>query len=199
MKQFDLKALTRFQESFDTTGDVLDVVADTIGDTCTASGLWRIFGRSMPKLGIHDWNSQSLWKQHWGDLAHDITCIGEDIFGNQLVCITETSNLLIWDHENGGLFTLNLNPQDAFEVVLKHGIGWIDFYNDKYIQVGLDRLVDLTENSHVHWTTPLILGGEIDINNTSIIDRVNHLIGHGKLWCQLQDVSLGSSVIIKPS
>jgi hypothetical protein len=199
MRQLDKEALARFRNAFDPTVDALTVVAETIGGTTTAKGLWRVFGRSVPTPGIQEWNSPALWKSHWGELARGLACIGEDIFGNQLVCISETPDLLIWDHESGSLFTLQLTPQDALEAVLEHGIEWIDFYDNGSPRIGLDRLADVPENSHVHWTTPLILGGTVDVSNTSIVERTSHLIGHGRLWQQVQGLPPGSPVVIKPN
>src|SRR5262245_15679181 len=110
MRPLTKEALSLFESAFNPEEDVLTLVADTIGGTVTANGLWRIFGRSAPPPGIVQWNEPTLWKTHWGELACDQTCIGEDIFGNQLVCIAKTPDLLIWDHESGSLFTLQVPP-----------------------------------------------------------------------------------------
>jgi len=197
MRPLTKEALSRFESAFNPEEDVLTLVADTIGGTVTANGLWRIFGRSAPPPGVVQWNEPTLWKTCWGEVARDKTCIGEDIFGNQLVCIPETADLLIWDHESGSLFTLEAPPDVALAAVLEHGIDWIEFYKNGSPRIALHRLPDVPDTSHLHWTMPLVLGGAVDVNNTSIVERTKHLIGHAMLWQQVRDLPPGTKVIIK--
>src|SRR5262249_15090988 len=180
MRPLTKEALSRFESAFVPEGDVLALVADTIGGTVTANGLWRIFGRSSPQPGIVEWNVPKLWKIHWGESALDKTCIGEDIFGNQLVCLPDTPDLAIWDHESGALFSLQVPPDVALKAVLEHGVDWIEFYQNGSPGIGSKRLADVPDTSHLHWTMPLIIGGAVDINNTTVVERTNHLIGHAK-------------------
>ena len=186
MKELDKEFLLKFQQQFQRKGSLLDIVANTLGGTVTAKGLWRFFGKEAPSPGIEEWNGDGLWKSQWGACACGLACIGEDVFGNQLVCIGETQDLLIWDHENASLRTLEMTPDVAIEAVFKSGIDWIEFYDNNSPQVGLELLNTIPESSHLHWTTPLILGGKVCASNTSVVDRVSHMVGHGKLWQQVK-------------
>ena len=33
--------------------------------------------------GLADWNSGTLWKSVYGEMAEDLLCVAEDVFGNQ--------------------------------------------------------------------------------------------------------------------
>lgn len=199
MQNLSKDSLQEFQKRFNPRISILDVVADTLGGSVTAGGLWRFFGKTSPAPGIAEWNDEPLWKMYWGPSARGLACIGEDLFGNQLVSIDETPDLLIWDHENGSLCTLDMAPDVAIEAVFESGVDWIEFYDNGSPQIGVELLDTIPETSHLHWTTPLILGGKVSASNTSVVERVSHMVGHGKLWQQVQGLPPGAPVVLKPS
>jgi hypothetical protein len=197
MKQLDLDAVRRFKSACDSAADILSAAADSIGGTTVADGFWRFFGREEPPPGIQQWNSASLWKAVWGSRAEGISSIGEDLFGNQLICSSGQSELLIWDHETGEVSSTLLTPDSTLESVVAHGVDWIDFYANGAPQIARQFAGRVAPTAHIHWTTPLALGGKVAVENTSIIDRVAHMVGHGKLWQQISDLSPGDRVIVK--
>src|SRR5579884_3317106 len=117
MKELQAEQMRAFQAKFDAKGDILSTVAETIGGTVVAGGIWRFFGKEAPLPGIFNWNDPPLWKKWWGNAAGQLTCIGEDVFGNQIVCVPRMNELLIWDHESAALCSTQLTPDVVMEVV----------------------------------------------------------------------------------
>jgi hypothetical protein len=171
------------------------VLPNSIGGTELCNGLWRFFSSDHPKSGVDHWNEE--WCTAWGLSTKNVFVCGEDIFGNQLILPEEKTTVYLCNHENGSCDNLDLGIADLLEACLRHGLSWIDFYSDGSLNVAQSRLSDLTWEQHLHWTQPLILGGEVALNNLSIVDRFVHLAGHAKLWKQLSGLPTGVEVRIQ--
>lgn len=171
----------------------------SVGGCSVVGGFWRVFSERYPETGgIIRWNSKELWRQAWPGLPTETFFFGEDIFGNQLTLVPGHENVFLWNHENGDLADLLLDPTTLFETVLQSGLDWIDFYTPEMLAVGRARLLDVPENCHLHWTQPLILAGPVAMSNTTVLDAVSHLKFHGELWLKLRDLPPGTEVVIKP-
>jgi hypothetical protein len=171
-------------------------LASALADTQIANGLWRFFSKHYPTGGVAKWNEGAIWKEAWSLHTNQIYAFGEDILGNQLIVQPGEANTFLWNHENGEIVDLLLDPVTLIETVAESGLGWIDFYNNGSLQIAERKLPDTPLECHQHWTTPLILGGQINEMNISIVERAMHLIGHAKLWKQLQGCDPGTSVIV---
>ncbi len=169
-----------------------------IGDTSTGAGVWRFFSGSWPEGGVSRWNLGSSWKSHWQSfLPPELFSFGEDVFGNQLVVVDGFENAMLWNHENGDCIDLIVPPCELLTTVLESGLDWIDFYSDGSLVVAKQHgAVPL--DVHLHWTTPLILGGHVALDNLSLVQRATHLVGHGKLWSQISMLPPGATVIPRP-
>jgi hypothetical protein len=142
-----------------------------------------------------EWNSSSAWRREWAIPLGFFHAFGEDIFGNQLVIRSDTENVFLWNHENGSLIDLLVDPGTLLEVVLKNGLSWIDFYTDDSLKIAEAKLREVPLDYHLHWTAPLILGGRVNADNTSIVDRSKHLVGHAQLWRQIRGLDPGTIII----
>jgi hypothetical protein len=171
-----------------------DVLPQVLGASTTAGGLWRFFSSE----GITHWNIPTTWRATWPRLSPELFFFGEDIFGNQLTLKPGSETVWLWNHENGEFADLLLDAATLLETVIQSGMDWIDFYSPEMLAVGRARLLDVPENCHLHWTQPLILGGPVTAANTSVVENVMHLRGHGSLYAQLHGLSPGTEVIIKP-
>lgn len=166
-----------------------------VGGTCVCDDIWRFFSDSWPQGGIAEWNSGSSWKSHWQPvLPSGLFSFGEDVFGNQLVFVNRFDNAVLWNHENGECFDLLVAPCELLRTALESGIDWIDFYSDGSLSVAR-RYGAVPLDMHLHWTTPLVLGGQVSLNNLSLVQREPHLVGHAKLWSQLGGLPPGTTVV----
>lgn len=172
-----------------------DALPRVIGETQAGGGLWRFFSARYPGGGVAQWNSHSSWKQGWKLEPTQIYAFGEDLFGNQLIIRPGVENVHLWNHENGGVVDLLLDPATLLETVVESGIEWIDFYGDGSLKIAEKKIMDVPPECHLHWTTPLILGGQVSTGNTSVVERNMHLVGHAKLWAQLRGLDPGTFVV----
>jgi hypothetical protein len=168
-----------------------------IGGADACDGLWRFYSESWPAGGIRHWNEKSAWKEHWREFIPDgAFAFGEDVFGNQLIVVPEQENILLLNHENAECADLYCDPVSLLTTILKDGIDWIDVYGDGSLAVAR-RYGPVARESHLHWTTPLILGGIVSDSNLSTIERESHLVGHAKLWLQVRGLPPGTVVVPK--
>jgi len=178
---------------------VAESLVKYVGGHQLASGLWRLFSGTFPPGGAMTWNSPEIWKGAWGLSADAFFAFGEDLFGNQLVIPAGGDVAMIWNHESGELADLVLGPIELLDTCLDSGLGWIEFYTPAMLEVGRVQLPEVPNDSHLHWTTPLILGGSVLPSNTSVVERRQHLEGHAALHRQISGLDHGAFVIPKPT
>lgn len=172
-----------------------EALATSVGGTQVAGGLWRFFSAHYPKGGVAEWNSSAEWKREWGFASSLFHTFGEDLFGNQVILRPGFENVHLWNHEDGSVADLLLDAATLLESVVQGGLDWIDFYNDGSLVIAQTRLKDVSTECHLHWTTPLILGGNVGVENTTVVERSIHLVGHAKLWMQVRGYDPGTIVV----
>lgn len=169
-----------------------------VGNTVAGGGHWRLFSDTFPPRGVRWWNESSAWKEHWKSvLPTRLFSFGEDVFGNQLVIVPGKENVFLWSHEDGAFVDLLLAPAELLSTVVESGIDWIDFYGNGSLEVVRNYERNTPDDSHLHWTTPLVLGGAVGLENLSIVERERHLVGHAKLWFQVQGLEPGTPVRVQ--
>ncbi len=191
----DLSCINSLKQSLDAGTPLPEALTIALGNTEAAGGLWRFFSSDWPGAGVEHWNSTSEWKRHWQPfLPGQVFAFGEDVFGNQLLAEPGVETVQLWNHENGECSDLFADPVTLISVVCSKGIEWIDFYSDGSLDVARRRL-PLARSHHLHWTTPLVLGGRPIDANVSLVEREPHLVGHAKLWRQIGGLPPGTRVI----
>jgi hypothetical protein len=169
----------------------------SVGNTVAGGGLWRFFSDTFPRRGSRWWNESSGWREHWKPfLPAGLFSFGEDVFGNQLILVRGEENVRLWNHEDGALIDLLLAPAELLSTVTESGIDWIDFYDNGSLEVAR-KYGGIADDSHLHWTTPLILRGAVSLENLSVLERDKHLVGHAKLWFQVAGLEPGSTIHVK--
>lgn len=170
-------------------------IAVSIGGSTLADGIWRFFSPTLPAGGVDKWNKE--WRTAWGIQSQTLFSFGEDVFGNQLVLTAAAANVHIFDHEDGSCADLGMNITDVLRGGLDHGLDWIDFYQNGSLQIAKEFVETLSWEQHLHWLTPLIIGGTIARENLRIVERLAHLRGHVNLWRQIANLPPGTEVQIK--
>jgi hypothetical protein len=197
MTEIGTTHLRRLREQIETGLSLEKALPASIGNTVVSGGLWRFFSDTFPPRGIHQWNESSGWREHWKQfLPAGLFSFGEDVFGNQLIVVSDEENACLWNHEDGSLVDLLLAPFELLSTVAESGIGWIDFYKNGSLEIA-HKYGEVPDNSQLHWVTPLVLGGLVTLENLSVIDREKHLIGHAKLWSRVQDLEPGATIHAK--
>jgi hypothetical protein len=195
MTPLSLQHITRLDKLLASGTTGLVAFPQAIGGTCVCDGIWRFFSNSWPQGGISGWNIGSSWKSDWQPfLPSGLFSFGEDVFGNQLALIDGSHNALLWNHENGECCDLLVGPCELLRATAESGIDWVDFYSDGSLAVAR-RYGAVPLDMHLHWTTPIILGGKVAPDNVSLVQRESHLAGHAKLWSQVSGLTPGTAVI----
>jgi hypothetical protein len=172
-----------------------DALPDCVGGFELCEGLWRFFSNAWPNGGIRLWNEKNPWSAYWGPLLPSgFYSFGEDVFGNQLALLRNHHQVFLWNHENGECHDLLVGPLELLETVFESGVEWIDFYQDGSTSVARS-FGRVPKDSHLHWTTPLILGGQVSLENVTVVGREAHLVGHAKLWFQVSGIPPGNAVL----
>lgn len=170
---------------------------DSVGNTVVCGGLWRFFSDTLPRRGARWWNESSGWREHWtAFLPAGLFSFGEDVFGNQLIVVRGEENVRLWNHEDGSFLDTLLAPAELLSTVADSGIDWIDFYGNGSLEVAR-KYGGVPDDSHLHWTAPLVFGGAVSLENLSVVERDKHLVGHAKLWLQVADLDPGLTVNLK--
>jgi len=115
------------------------------------------------------------------------------VCGNRL---GNCDNALLWNHETGEWFDLVVGPCELLKTASANGIDWIDFDADGSLAIAR-RQGTVSSDLHLHWTTPLILGGQVAIDNGSLVQCDPHLGGHAELWSQISGLPPGTRVITR--
>jgi len=170
-------------------------LAATVGDASLCDGLIRLFSAGYPQnLGVNGWNDSEGWRATWPSVSVEYF-FGEDVWGNQLTITDGSPNVFLWGHEDASMFDTALEVVDFLEALLKYGLIWTDYYSEEMLRIGKTNLSNVTDESHLHWITPLILGGTVVQENVSVVPRVPHLTGHGKLWQQISGLPPGTEIV----
>jgi len=195
--QLEPTQIERLQELIASGVSFSEASPKAIGGTDTCEGLWRFYAESGPAGGVRYWNERGVWRQHWQELLPvGAFAFGEDVFGNQLIVVSSREDVILVNHENAHCTELYCDPVSLLTTILNEGIDWIDLYGDGSLAIAR-RYVPVAQESHLHWTTPLILGGTVSDSNVSVVERESHLVGHAKLWSQVRGLPPGSSVTLK--
>jgi hypothetical protein len=157
---------------------------------------WRIFSADFPAGGgVDAWNTRP-WREVWLGLP-ELHVFGEDLFGNLLATLPGKEATYLIDHECGELHDLQLDPMTLIEVCATEGAGWLDFYSGDALRIAASEGIELSPESHLHWVTPLILGGTPERSNVVALPREQHMLGHAELWRQIRDLPPGARVIVR--
>lgn len=200
MEQMTQDDLARLRAAVEDGGPIHDHMARHIGERSTAGGFWRFFSLGYPPPeGLTGWNS-SEWRRHWPSLSPALLFFGEDLLGNQLGIDPRNpaSDVVFWNHEDGAVLSLELDALSLLDAVAEAGVDWLDCYADGSPQVALNSGLAISPLVHLHWVKPLILGGLVNGQNLTLVEREPHLIGHGQLWAQIGDVEPGTEIVFRP-
>jgi hypothetical protein len=195
MRNLSSQDCLKLRHELDSAIPLAEALSNSLGETQAGGGIWRFFSAHFPDGGVVGWNSSAAWKREWAIAPELFLSFGEDLLGNQLIIRPGFQNVHLWNHEDGSVVDLLLDPATLIEAVMESGLSWIDFYNDGSLKIAEARLIDVPIECHLHWTTPLILGGKVSLENTSVVERSMHLLGHAKLWRQVRGCDPGTVIV----
>ncbi len=145
-----------------------------------------------PGSGLEGWNSESLWRQEYKDLARGLLFFGEDIFQNQF-CLSKKGVARFWA-ESGTL-----------EVLASSIEGWADLILSDYsVQTGWQLAHDwqaihgpLPRGKRLMPKKPFFLGGQFSLDNLWVGNSLEGMRFKGDLATQTRDLPDGTKIRLK--
>jgi hypothetical protein len=187
----DATSLPRLQHALETGAPMAVAVSSALGGL-TLDGIVRFFGADCPPGGVDAWN-RAAWRAEWA-LGGDVRCLGEDCFGNQLLC-PSSDVVAWWNHETGDTYDLEVDVVTLVSVGIDSGVRWLDCYRDIDFSSVESLVKALSMREHLHWVTPLVLGGDRNATNLQAVERNAHMTGHAELWRKIGRLPPGTRVV----
>jgi hypothetical protein len=144
------------------------------------------------EIGLHEWNSDALWKREYQGVADGVFCFAEDVFGMQF-CLSSDA-ICRFDPETGAseLVADTLEEWASallrdYEVWTGHRIAheWQVIHGP--IPVG-SRLVPVI---------PFVLGGEFSVQNCHLLEAVKGMKYRASIAVQIRDLPDGATVKLR--
>jgi len=143
-------------------------------------------------LDSRTWNDATLWKEAYGTLQPTAFFFAEDIFGNQFGI--ESGGIVRFDVETGEVEAFSKSLKDWVQLILD------DFEFHTGYPIARDwqaRNGAMEPGTRLAFRQPLVLGGEICIDNLICWNDLKLMRARGALAQQIKDVPDGSQVIFK--
>lgn len=140
-------------------------------------------------MDIDQWNAPGLWRDEYHGAADNLLFFAEDAFGYQF-CIGE-SGIFLFDPEDASIERIADNMEE-----------WALRILEDYNQLAGYPLAHewqeehggLPENHRLMFITPLILGGEVTVENLGVVDSVELMRGRAHIYNQIKDLPDGSVI-----
>jgi hypothetical protein len=151
----------------------------------------RVFpaGDSAWSYSFDEWNSEKLWRSHYGNLADGLLFFAEDVFGAQF-CMKEGA-VHTFDPETGDLTFVASSIEDWASLVLSdydyltgHSLAH-EWQQSHGPLAPRDRLMP---------KIPFVCGGEFKIDNLDSIEGSRAMRSRGNLAIQIRDLPDGARI-----
>lgn len=145
-------------------------------------------------MTLGDWNSETLWRSAYGDLAKGFLFFAEDIFGDQLCITTKQSGVFRFDSERGEVTPI----AESIE-------GWADrVLSDYRIETGWP-LANQWQAEHgalplgkrLQPKIPFVYGGDYTLENLWAGDATEGMLFKGEVALKVKDLPEGSKILLR--
>ena len=132
-------------------------------------------------------------KNFYGDLFPDLSIIAEDAFGI-LFGIDANSRVNVFHAESADIEPLGISEDEFYGIIADDPDGTISlaFYSQCVSVLGRPLL-----EQHFAFKVETALGGALEANNVSILDRIEHYRALGSIARQIHNVPVGTPFIPK--
>lgn len=141
---------------------------------------------------LEAWNSRHLWRGEYPDISENVLFFAEDVFGYQF-CV-DGDGVALFNPENSSFEFVASTLDEWARLVLEDPDAMIGYAYAHEWQV---RNGWLANNRRLICKIPLILGGDLSMDNIGEIDAVEGMRVRGYMWSQIKDLPDGTKVNIK--
>lgn len=143
-------------------------------------------------MNLERWNSESLWKNDYGEITNEYVFFAEDIFGEQFAMSRE------------GIFRFNPETAD-YELIAESLEDWAGIILEDYeVETGYAVASQWQElNGSISLgqrllpKIPFVLGGDYEIENLYALDAIQGMRLRADIWNQIKDLPEGAKVELK--
>ncbi|MCO1575664.1 DUF2625 domain-containing protein [Crossiella sp. SN42] len=170
--------------------ELAELLSHTNGFTIANGGV-QVFRAGTEGLGpeLAEWNEPSLWKDTYGELAADLFCFGQDLFGVQFA--VSGDRVVSFDPETAERTNLGGSLADwmswlAADLELNAAKGFATDWQDRHGPLGYrERLLPVR---------PFVLGGKFDEANLVARDAVYCMRVRGPIAQKVHGLPDGAEV-----
>ncbi|EKO3419390.1 T6SS immunity protein Tdi1 domain-containing protein [Vibrio fluvialis] len=144
-------------------------------------------------LRFHE-QSLSNWEVEWGNmygsLKPEFTLFATDVFGTAYGLLPDETVAIFWT-ETGELEPLRIEQEEFFSFILDDPESTINY--GLYLSA-VERLGQPKSSENFAFNLELALGGQLSVDNLSIMDSKKHFRVLAKIAHQINDIPLGHQV-----
>ena len=172
---------------------IKEILIKTNGFFCFEQAL-RFFSAANAEAswGVHEWNTNALWKEEYRGLADGVFCFAEDIFGNQF-CISD-EKVCFFNLETAEIEMLSPTIEELSEKILLE-FNFMTGY--KFAHEWQEVHGRLPVRQRLMPKKPFVLGGAYELPNLIAMDSIRVMKTFGNLARQIHDLPDGSQVQFK--
>ncbi len=142
--------------------------------------------------GLSEWNSEKLWKVHYGDLVKDYLFFAEDIFGGQF-CYFD-SKIYQFDPETAEIKFMADTLEEWSKKILENynvltGYQLAHDWQSKHGKLGFKKRLIPKQL--------FVLGGDYSVDNLGDIDSLEAMQFRGSIAQQIKDLPDGTKIEMK--
>lgn len=170
---------------------LLQLLRQRNGFYCFESAL-HVFPSGGGSSSLEDWNSRSLWRHAYSELAEGYEFFAEDVFGNQF-CLAD-EKVQLFDAETGAISVIASSLEHwACELLVDY-----DYLTGfPLAHQWQEANGPLIPGHRLLPKTPFVLGGKFELENLYSLDAVSGMCLRGELANQLRDLPEGTEVDFK--
>lgn len=144
---------------------------------------------SNQSIGLNAWNSESLWRSLYSDLAEECLFFAEDIFGGQF-CIKNNS-IFSFDPETGALEEMGSSIEQWSQELLNEYNLWTGFSLAHEWQAKHGKL---SHELRLMPKIPFVCGGEFCLDNLTAINAISGMKTRANLALQILNMPDGAQI-----
>lgn len=181
-----------FENDSELKNELLALLSQKNGFYAFESALHLFPTHGTTRMSLENWNSDKLWKSHYGNLAEGLFFFAEDVFGGQFAL------------GEGGIYSFD--PETGKREKMSPDLeGWADcILVDYNFLIGYPLAHEwqkmngeLRPENRLVPKTPFVCGGKYTLENLATVNAVDGMKWRADLARQIRDLPDGSQIQIK--
>ena len=165
-----------------------ELLAQRNGFYCFEGAL-HVFASGLGERDLQAWNSPSLWRDAYDNMAEGCLFFAEDLVGNQFAIAND--QIVLFDAETGDLEAVAESLEEWSAKVI-HDCDYLTGY--QLAHAWQEQHGTLEDNHRLIAKIPFVAGGEFALDNLYSVDSLKAMRWHGDLALQIRDLPDGAAI-----